>query len=110
MLQAAAMPVVVYNCASRRPLGTLPAGSGVSFYNMSGVSSGTKLARCDYAANGGDADKGCGTDYPSRSDIGFEWPVGAVLEQLLPRASVQRNLRTAFANQSRRHHSGYELS
>jgi hypothetical protein len=60
MLQAAAMPVVVYNCASRRPLGTLPAGSGVSFVNMSGVGSSTKLARCDYAANGGDADKGAG--------------------------------------------------
>ncbi len=60
MLQAAQMPVVVYNCASRRPLGTLPAGSGVSFVNMSGVSSGTKLARCDYAVNGGDGDKGAG--------------------------------------------------
>lgn len=64
LLQAAQMPVVVYNCPSRRPLGQLPMGSGVSFYStnstssstMTGLSNGAKLARCDYAACGGDAD------------------------------------------------------
>ena len=63
ILQAAQMPVVVYNCPSRRPYQQLPIGSGVTFYSsstndttMTTVSANTTLSRCDYAVNGGDGD------------------------------------------------------
>ncbi|HEX3997779.1 MAG TPA: DUF1559 domain-containing protein [Pirellulales bacterium] len=76
ILQVAQMPVVVYNCPSRRPLGQLPMGSGVKFYAnssssssaMASLATGTTLARCDYAVCGGDADKwGSGTQPTSFS-------------------------------------------
>lgn len=65
--QVAKMPVVIFNCPSRRPLGTLPMGSGVTFLNtgspntassssMTSLPSSTMLARCDYAVCGGDTD------------------------------------------------------
>jgi prepilin-type N-terminal cleavage/methylation domain-containing protein/prepilin-type processing-associated H-X9-DG protein len=56
--QAAAMPVSVYNCTSRRPLGALPYSA--SFINMNPLPPTPMLARCDYAACGGDADLGAG--------------------------------------------------
>jgi prepilin-type N-terminal cleavage/methylation domain-containing protein len=60
ILQVAEMPVVVYNCPSRRPYGTLPMDSSVKFYStsMTSLASSTMLARCDFAACGGDTDKG----------------------------------------------------
>lgn len=62
--QAASMPVSVYNCTSRRPLGTYPLGSGVTFNNMSPAApSGTNFARSDYAVCGGDADKGASPSF-----------------------------------------------
>jgi prepilin-type N-terminal cleavage/methylation domain-containing protein len=78
ILQVASMPVVVYTCASRRPLGVLPSGSNVTFYSsssndnsMTTVKGGTTmLARCDYAANGGDGDasgSGPGAGPPTQS-------------------------------------------
>ena len=71
LLQVAQMPVVIFNCPSRRPLGTLPMGSGVTFLNtgtpntassssMTSLPSSTLLARCDYAVCGGDTDQAGG--------------------------------------------------
>ncbi len=66
------MAVVVYNCTSRRGLGTYPVTSLLSFHTGSSILNGGPdtsmlsvipgtakglLGRCDYAVCGGDADK-----------------------------------------------------
>jgi hypothetical protein len=76
VLQAAKMPVVIFNCPSRRPLGLLPIQSSVTFYSsstndttMTSITPPT-LCRCDYAACGGDTDKGAAP--PTKS-----WPTSS---------------------------------
>lgn len=68
LYQTASMPVAIYNCPTRRPLGALPIASSLVFYtgnSGSAVAMNTLfpgsatglLARSDYAVCGGDADK-----------------------------------------------------
>jgi len=72
--QAASTLLSVYNCSSRRPLMLLPFVNGTSFVNMARMPT---LARCDYAANGGDGgdlnDEGGPSSYSQGETPSF-WP------------------------------------